>query len=269
MTQLNTKKLLDFTNCWINGRTLRLALKETRANHTLPLFRSTDRVAIDPHKDAYLLGAEFQNPFPFCTANGVMATVLDVDATKAQIYELGIFQCTASAFESSLYWIQQEDPTTGALEALGRRVLAGASGESFEFSRQVCEWGGGGRVWGNLNRYYSPEALQSELQDWFVAVSGADGHSNAIKSGLAIKGLSVSFASKHLRLLAPDHYAVLDEVLSMGLGFALNSAGYDLFMHELKKFKKKYSVPHSLAKIESSIFGLVRQSVRSDPLALA
>ena len=248
---------------------LRLALKKTRANHKLPRFRSTDRVAIDPHKDAYLLGAESQNPFPFATADGVMATVLDVDANTTQIYEFGLFRCTASAFESSLYWIQQEDPTTGTLEALGSRILAGASDESFEFSRQVCEWGGGGRVWGNLNRYYSPDALQSELQDWFFAVSAADGHSNAIKSGLGIKGLGVSFASKHLRLLAPDHYAVLDDVLSMGLGFALNSAGYDLFMHELKQFKEKYSISHSLAKIESSIFGLVRQSVRGDPLALA
>lgn len=262
MNLFHMKKPLDFANCWINGRTLRFALAETGANHTLPLFRSTDRVAIDPHKDAYLLGAEFQNPFPFCTVNGVMATVLDVDVITKQIYEFGLFQCTASAFESSLHWIQKEDPNTQAVETLGRKVLDGAWSESSEFSRQVCEWGGGGRVWGNLNRHYSRDALQAELHQWFLNVDVVSGKSSVIEGGLGIKGLSVSFASKHLRLLAPDHYAVLDDVLSVGLGFALNPAGYDLFMHELKKFKEKYAISHSLAKIESAIFGLVRQSVR-------
>lgn len=262
-------KPLDFANCWINGRTLRLALEETGANHKLSPFGPTNRVAIDPHKDAYLLGAEFQNPFPFCTGNGVMATVLDMDATTTQIYEFGLFQCTMSAFESSLHWIQKEDSTTGAVEALGNRVLAGAWSESFEFSRQVCDWGDGERVWGNLNRYYSPEALQSELRQWFTHVNAADGYSNIIAGGLGIKGLGVSFTSKHLRLLKPDQYAVLDDVLSLGIGFALNPAGYELFMHELNRFKEKYAIFHSVAKIESSIFGLVRQSVRGQPLAAA
>jgi len=262
------KKPLDFTNCWINGRTLRLALEETGANHKLSPFGPTDRVVIDPHKDAYLLGAEFQNPFPFCTGNGVMATVLDMDLTTTQIYEFGLFQCTASAFESSLHWIQKEDSTTQAVEALGRKVLAGAWGECREFSREVCDWGGGERVWGNLNRYCSPDALQVELHQWFSSVDVAGGKSSAIERGLGIKGLSISFASKHLRLLEPDHYAVLDDVLSLGLGFALNQAGYYLFMHQLKRFKEKYVIPHSLAKIESAIFGLVRQSVRGQAASI-
>ena len=89
--------------------------------------------------------------------------------------------------------------------------------------------------------------------------------SNAIEGGCGIKGLGVSFASKHLRLLLPERYAVLDEVLSTGLGFALNPTGYALFMREIKRFKEKYSIRHSLAHIEWAIFGLVRQSVRGLP----
>ena len=259
---MQDKSSLDWDHCWINGRTLQLAMKETKANRTFKPFRLTDRVPVDPRKDAYLLGAEFKNPFPFCTGSGVMATVRDVDATTIQVQEFGLFKCTASAFECSLYWTQTENPTTKAVEALGRSILGGVWDRCHEFSKQVCDWGGGGRVWGNLERHHSPDALQTELHQWFLSADVADGKSSAIEGGLGIKGLGVSFASKHLRLLKPDCYAVLDDVLSVGLGFALNPAGYDLFVHELKQFKKRYAVSHSLAEIESSLFGLVRQSVR-------
>lgn len=197
-----------------------------------------------------------------------MATVLDIGVPTPTIYEFGIFHCTASALESSSHWIQMENPTTDAVQAQGRRLLADAWDESFDFSRQVCEWGGGGRVWGNLNRHYAPEALQSELRRWFVDVNAANGDSNIIVGGLKIKGLGVSFASKHLRLLKPDQYAVLDDVLSLGIGFALNPAGYELFMHELKRFKDKYEIAYSISKIESALFGLIRQSVRGQVVSI-
>ena len=250
---------LDLGSCWINGRTLRKALNYTKANHSLPVFQNTDRVAIDPRRDAYLLGAEFQKPFPFCTGDGGMATILDMESVT-KLYEFGLFKCTASAFESSLHWIKQDDTATEAVEALGREVLDGAWSNCYEFSHQVCDWGGGGRVWGNLNRHYTADALQNELRRWFSGVASSD--IDGIECGLGIKGLGVSFASKHLRMLAPNRYAVLDDVLSVGLGFALNRAGYALFMHELNLFKEKYAISHSLAHIEWALFGLVRQSVR-------
>lgn len=261
---------LDMRNSWINGRTLKMALARTRANHTLACFGATDRVPIDPQRDAYLLGAEFQNPFPFSTGQGVMATVRDAGDAAPVVYEFGRFQFTASAFESSLHWIQAEDAGTGidtpALEALGREVLAGASHKAHEFSRQVCQWGRGKRVWGNLNRHYTPQTLAQALGQWFQAVAQAHGDAaQAIEWGISIKGLHVSFASKHLRLLAPDRYAVLDEVLSVGLGYALNPAGYALFMHTLRAFQRSYGLPYTLAQIEWAIFGLVRQSVRGLP----
>lgn len=254
--------MLDIRDCWINGRTLQAALAQTGANHALGRFQATDRVPVDPRRDAYLLGAEFQNPFPFSTGQGVMATVLDVEQAAPVVYEFARFQCTASAFDSALHWIRAEDASTDGLEALGRNVLAGAFEEAADFSRQVCEWGRGARVWGNLNRHYAPDALALELRHWFARVAEARDAIEAIEGGLAIKGLGVSFASKHLRLLAPERYAVLDEVLSEGLGFALNRAGYALFMHTLRVFKDTYRLPHTLAQIEWAIFGLVRQSVR-------
>ncbi len=261
--------MLDMRNCWINGRTLKMAVAQTRANHSLGDFHVTDRVAIDPQRDAYLLGAEFQNPFPFSTAQDVMATVRDAQDAAPQVYEFGQFRFTASAFQSSLHWVQAEDAATGidiqALEALGQEVLAGASHKAHDFSRQVCLWGRGERVWGNLERYHSQEALSQQLGEWFTSVAQANNAAQAIPGGIAIKGLRVSFASKHLRFLAPERYAVLDEVLSEGLGFALNPAGYGLFMHTLQAFKRQYDLPHTLAQIEWALFGLVRQSVRGQP----
>ena len=85
----------------------------------------------------------------------------------------------------------------------------------------------------------------------------------AIEPGINIKGLGVSFASKHLRMLDPDRFAVLDEVLSDGLGFALNPKGYKLFMQLLQDFSKQNHIKHSLAELESGLFILVRQQVRS------
>lgn len=59
-------------------------------------------------------------------------------------------------------------------------------------------------------------------------------YANAILKGTQIRGLDVSFASKHLRMLEPKKYAVLDNVLSKGLGFALNSRGYRFFLSTLR-----------------------------------
>lgn len=247
---------------WINGRTLQMAMETTQANRTFGPFQPTDRVAIDPRKDAYVLGAELKRPFPFSTRSGLMITVHDVDNSEVLIYEFGRFRFSASAYESALHWMFHEDKITDEVERLGQQVLSGGFDTAYEFSRRVCEWGRGARVWGNLNRFYTQAALSQELRLWFSSLDSAQDDAIAVERGIAIKGLGVSFASKHLRFLRPDSYAVLDEVLSLGLGFALNSAGYALFMQELRRFKHTNKIPHSIAQVEAAIFGLVRQSVR-------
>ncbi len=87
----------------------------------------------------------------------------------------------------------------------------------------------------------------------------------AIRAGLRIKGLSVSFASKHLLLLLLGRYRVLDEVISPGLGFALNRSGFLLFMKSLHEFQQHHASGLSTAQVASAIFYQVRQSVRSLP----
>src|SRR5690606_8551236 len=113
-------------------------------------------------------------------------------------------------------------------------------GQAFEFSREVCAWGKGARVWGNLQRFHSREKLGKEISAWLRAVGVASKPSEAIAPGTDIMGLGVSFASKHLRLLDPERFATLDEVISMGLGYALNSAGYNLWLHDLESLKTQH-----------------------------
>ena len=253
---------IEYAGCWINGRSLQKALEVTKANRNFGPFEMTDRVGIDPRKDAYLLGSELTRPFPFSTASGLMITVHDVDSSDALVYEFGRFRFSASAYESARHWIFHEDKVTDEVERLGRQVASGGLDAAYAFSGRVCEWGRGARVWGNLNRFYTKSALSDALSKWFSSLDSVLDDAVAVEKGIAIKGLGVSFASKHLRFLRPDQYAVLDEVLSLGLGFALNPAGYALFMQELRAFKRKYNVPHPIAQVEAAIFGLVRQSVR-------
>ena len=85
----------------------------------------------------------------------------------------------------------------------------------------------------------------------------------AISKGIEIDGLGVSFASKHLRMIAPETFPVLDQVLSEGLGFALNRKGYALFTQLLRDFMAQHEITEPIATLESGIFLLVRQQVRA------
>ena len=51
----------------------------------------------------------------------------------------------------------------------------------------------------------------------------------ALKKMDEVKGLDVSFASKHLRLLFPEYCPVLDSILSFRLGYAPTADGYGAF----------------------------------------
>lgn len=68
---------------------------------------------------------------------------------------------------------------------------------------------------------------------------------------------------KHLRLALPNRSGVLDEIISHGLGFTMNPAGYRLFHLAIEDFQKRPAPNLSVSKIESSVFLMVRQGVRA------
>nr|WP_298410598.1 hypothetical protein [uncultured Halomonas sp.] len=101
------------------------------------------------------------------------------------------------------------------------------------------------------------------MDDWLAIAAATDDAVSLIAPGIAIKGLGVSFASKHLRMLDPKRYAVLDEVINEGLGFARNPRGYALFIYCLQEFLARHELPYSVATLESGLFYLIRQQVRA------
>lgn len=113
-----------------------------------------------------------------------------------------------------------------------------------------------------MNRHYSKEQLESELNKWLLTAKDQENTCLAISPGVEIKGLGVSFASKHLRHLDPTRFAVLDDVISQGLGYALNPAGYNLFISDLRRLQQSHFPEFRIADIEAGLFVLIRQIVR-------
>lgn len=162
-----------------------------------------------------------------------------------------------AAIESTKQEIKKAKKVEALGAALARKPTPTAS---FEFSEAVCDWAAGRRVWARLNRYYDHDqnALGKELCAWFQGIKGTHDVEEAIKPGIAIDGLGVSFASKHLRMLDPHRFAVLDSVLSEKLGFALNVAGYKLFMQALHDYQGRHFPEHNVGTLEMVIYHLVR-----------
>lgn len=64
-------------------------------------------------------------------------------------------------------------------------------------------------------------------------------------------------------MLQPKRYAVLDAIISDGLGFALNVKGYTFFMRLLRDFVNENKRTENVATVEAGIFDLIRQQVRA------
>lgn len=257
----------EFFPSKILGRSLQTALDIIKPNHQFPKFQPSDWVTVCPRCDAYALGADMQNQWPFLCADGAWRVVGDFDGVEshtldAEIFEFGGLKFSARALTDAIYRLSEADTTTQAVEQRGAQL--DADSDFLDFCESVCAWGGGQRVYANLIRLNGEAELRSSLQAWLLEAKTGDNLEQTIAQGVRIKGLGVSFASKHLRMLDPHKYAVLDSVLSEGLGFALNPKGYELFMNMLAALRTCHQFTQSLAQLEAGIFYLVRQQVRAN-----
>jgi hypothetical protein len=185
-------------------------------------------------------------------------------AVESNILDFLGFRFSESAIRSASALFEKEYKNSQLLEKRGALLSLNSSFDDFlSFSQAVCIWGGGERVWGNLLRHHGSEKLSKMLKSWLVYARSSQEDEEAIAMGENIKGLGVSFASKHLRMLKPDRYAVLDDVLQQGLGIALNPRGYRLFMSALRLFRDRHEPQMRVANIEAALFLLVRQGVRA------
>lgn len=105
------------------------------------------------------------------------------------------------------------------------------------FVRLVCAWGGlrGGNFQLFKEKVAELEAkgrsLRCILQEG-KETSVAGNYSNAIKAFDGTLGLGVSFRSKVLRFLCPDHAAILDSHIRKQLGYSNTANGYELFVND-------------------------------------
>lgn len=255
----------------INGRTLREFSKQTLgepvAKQLFGKSSVTDWVSICPNCNSYALGVDTKNPCAFLCTDGAMRTIHDFDLGMNNTFNRDFLDFYGFKFSSKALYsyanVSMSEQKMRDVEAMGSALSKDLTPElALAFSEAVVDWGRGGRVWGNLKRFHA-DNLGSQIHDWILELKKSKTDEEAIAYGISIKGLGVSFASKHLRMFNPEKYAVLDEVLSNGLGIALNEKGYALFMRLLRNFKKEINFENSISVLEMAIFYLVRQQVRS------
>jgi hypothetical protein len=138
--------------------------------------------------------------------------------------------------------------------------------------RRVCGWGGyhgiGGRVLGRN----PPEVIGTAL--WGAYQMCEEGKPvEGLGHLTRLSGLAVSFASKHLRFLAPERAVVLDSIISTRLGYPLDGFGYREFLadcYALLEAVRTSGVPYPfedeggwrLSEIEMGLFQQLRDDLR-------
>ncbi len=206
---------------------------------------------------------------PFLDEKDRFITKIDLDKNEFNFHEFSTLTFTKEAFDANLETVLS-DQNTKAVEKIGSICKQSPQNNALKFSEEVCVWGRGQRVWANLKRL-NKASLEQKLINWLNQSSTINNFDysaikNSIKMGDDIPGLGVSFASKHLRMLNPNVFPVLDDVLAQGLGFALNENGYVLFIKNINSFKNEQDALNQvrIADIEMVLFLLVRQLVRSN-----
>lgn len=255
----------------INGNTYSQALNARDIEHQ-PISVK-EWVQVCPRCDRDRLHSQAGTSLPFLASDSVMRTVTEYEEDTAVLSEpmrFARFAMSPDALRSAYALYNEYDairPITARTEyaeAAGRAFAKRPTPDAaFQFSKAVCKWGGGERVWGKLLVRDNRQQLAMRLNSCLAKVLTCNDAKLAIQHVHSINGFGISFASKHLRMLVPDSFPVLDDVLSVGLGFALNPNGYVLFRSMLQSFQEDNAIPGSLAQLEGALFLLVRQHVRS------
>jgi hypothetical protein len=130
-------------------------------------------------------------------------------------------------FPALLQRHHRDDPDTRSIEEAAAALAEDGFSEArtAEFIRSVCRWGGYSGVAGRVLRDNETPVLSTRLAAACAAANTGDPCAG-LSELLKIRGLAVSFASKHLRFLAPDSAIVLDRIISSRLGYPLSISGY-------------------------------------------
>ncbi len=122
---------------------------------------------------------------------------------------------------------------TPALEAKGYALRTSRTikwAELEAFIKEVCGWGDYSGISGRVIKNNSQSLIMNSVRDAISKLGSTPPDLiGALNSMLQIEELGVSFASKHLRFLLPEHCPVLDSILSYRLFYELSPDGYKSF----------------------------------------
>ena len=139
---------------------------------------------------------------------------------------------------------------TGNFEEIGKNYVSRGflPDETEGFAESVCKWAGktGGRVIGNLKKHHAgnwADVAAIFKQSYEYTLSPQE-HRKAISAITKIKGLDVSFGSKHLKFLNPNNAVVLDEIIDRKLGYRRNQDGYAQFISDCYELLRQLKAKH-------------------------
>jgi hypothetical protein len=156
---------------------------------------------------------------------------------------------------------------THRLEKDGAALIAAGfpSAQLDQFIRDVCKWGNYPGIAGRVLKHNSAASISRQFASATAAFTSASPASAALSALISIKGLGLSFASKHLRFLRPDICPVLDSQLSRDCHYPLSLTDYQRFSNDCLAIAAGLnaaggalslptSTPWGAADVEMSIF---------------
>lgn len=190
------------------------------------------------------------------------------------------FEINLAELPDQLSTFIEKNPDTREIEDLGLELVASGFKRELtsKFIKRVCTWGRYAGIAGRVILRNGLEVAARTLNEAHqcAKVGDLDG---ALHSLLQLKGLSVSFASKHLKFLSPDKAVVLDSIISENLGYPLKPSGYREFVDDCANVRDraaKASIPYTgwgpsgwrVSDVEMAIFTKLKGDIRSRGITL-
>lgn len=153
--------------------------------------------------------------------------------------------------------------------AVAARTGAFSVPATSEFVKAVCVWGNYAGIWGKVLGSGRAPVVASTLASADAQLT-AGNLTGALASVRALFGLGqVSFASKNLRMLAPDRAVVLDSLIQDRLGYPATAAGYLLLVDHCRQIRDELNTLGAinptdlngswrLCDVEMALFAVIR-----------
>lgn len=122
---------------------------------------------------------------------------------------------------------------TRPVELKAAALIAGdfPAADCIAFLEAVCLWGNRAGTAALVKKKNTETEIRNAFSDACDHLQN-DRLTDALTSVIRLKGLDVSFGSKHLRMLSPTKAVVLDSIIALGLGYNRTPDGYTKFLED-------------------------------------